>query len=871
MPTNRLMLLDGHSLMYRAYYGLMGRQALTAPDGTPTGAVFAFLNMLLKWLQALEPTHVVVAFDRPEPTYRHQRFEGYKATRKPTPRDLAVQIPLIKALLADWGLACLEEAGYEADDLIGTLARLGAPEMPVTIVSGDKDTFQLVTDQVTVLQPVTRSGQSDLEHYDPQAIQDRYGVQPAQLIDVKALMGDPSDNIPGVRGIGEKTALALIGQYGSLEALYEALDQLRPAVAQKLNDQKEDAFLSRDLVTIQTQAPLSSDLSRYRVKPMKRDDLASRMTRLGLKTLLARLDLETVQTTTHWAVQAASLADLQADLKDKRRIALCLTWPGPLVWVDRDKQVRVLDESLSQAAWPLLAQPGLAFWVNGYKAWRRASDLAVALADVHDVGIGAYLLDPTERTSDLARLYQQATGHALPQALASADQDLQQASFLDDEAPQAPHAALAIEAQALAAIGPAQQEALEARGLLAFARQVEFPLSDLLARMEHRGFLLDRQVLEAQSADMTRRLQTLQEAIYSHSDQPFNINSPKQLSDVLFVQLQLPPGKKRSGGSFATDAEELERLHQAHPIVPLITQYRQTAKLLATFVDGLIKAIDPEDGRVHTTFNQTLTATGRLSSSDPNLQNIPIRTAEGRQIREAFVAAPGHLLIDADYSQIELRLLAHLSQDPAMLEAFTHKRDIHTDTAARLFNCPAEDVTADQRAVAKTMNFSIIYGISDFGLARDLGVSLARAHTLIEEYERMYPKVRATLKQFVTQAYETGYVETLTGRRRTLHELKSAQYAVRQFGERAAMNTPLQGTAADLIKKAMVEIDQTLQAKGLKARLILQVHDELILEAPEDEVDQAAQLLKQAMEAAMTLSVPLIADVSVGKSWATSA
>lgn len=875
LSEQRFLLLDGNSLINRAYYGLYGRQSLTAPDGTPTGALFAFFNMFMKWLEDLQPSHVVAAFDRREPTFRHKKYEDYKGTRKPMPDDLAVQIPILKELLEQWGICCMEQIGYEADDLIGTLSVLASAAMPVTIVSGDKDSFQLANERVTILQPVTRSGRTEVEQYDPQAIYDRYQLSPDQLIDMKALMGDPSDNIPGVRGIGEKTAIELIRTYGSLEKLYESLDKIRPAIADKLKENRQTAILSRELVTIEKNVPIDQNLDGYRIGQMDRKALSDSFARLGFRTLMDRLELqETAAMAADVSFTLASASDLKADLEKRSDwITLRLDWPGPLTWIDQNEQIRLIPVELCAECWSFLSESSHRFFVHDYKTWLRNNRLTAVLPLVHDVYIAAYLLDQSDKAPGLERLFQSLTGKTLSSGEPAADdQPLYQTTLLDPEK-KATESALAeqkaaAETMAIRAIGEHQRTLLSDRPLKTLADDVEFPLSRILAEMEHKGFRLDRQVLEARSAEMEQRLDGLQKRIYDLSGRAFNINSPKQLSDILFQDLGLEPGKKRSGGTYATDAGELDRLHDEHPIIPLIVQYRQTAKLRATFVEGLIKVIDPADGRVHTTFNQTLTATGRLSSSEPNLQNIPIRTAEGRRIREAFVADSGCVLIDADYSQIELRLLAHLSGDPAMTEAFNHQADIHSDTACRLFGCSAGQVTSEQRSIAKTMNFSIVYGISDFGLARDLGVSVRKAHQLIAEYEAKYPQIRAFLKNLVTEAYEHGYVETLSGRRRYLTELKSPQYTVRQFGERAAMNTPIQGTAADLIKKAMVLADQALKDAGLSASLILQIHDELIVEAPEHEAQQAAELLRHSMESAMELSVPLVADVSFGYSWA---
>lgn len=876
MSEQSLLLLDANSLINRAFYGLFGRQNLTAPDGTPTGALFAFFNIYLKLIEELEPTHVVAAFDRREPTFRHKLYEEYKGTRKPMPDELAVQIPILKELLDALGVCCLEKAGYEADDLIGTLSARVSDKMPVTIVSGDKDIFQLVDQKITVLQPVTRSGMTETRRYDPEAIKERYQVNPKLIIDIKALMGDPSDNIPGVRGIGEKTALALVRQYGSIESIYQSLSDIKPSVAKKLEAERDMAFLSKKLVTIERDMPIDQDLEHVKLKGIDQERLSEALTRLGFKTILDRLGFEPVQATLSdekSQVKPAACQDLLEDLEGggNQWIPLFLHPDKPMAWIDGEDTIRVLNETDPSSAWEAIVDSNANFFVYDLKKWLRETGRSGSPGHLHDILIAAYLLNQLDGKPDLERLYQRVTGSVWPKTDSGQESsDDRQQSFFEEERTSKSSTLDAEDVVCLRAInqiGRCQRDKIKSHDIEFLADSVEFPLISILADMEQRGFSIDREFLSQLSCQMQEQLENLQEKIFQLAKKEFNINSPRQLSVVLFEDLGLKTGKRRSGGAWSTDADELERLSDDHPIIPLILDYRQTSKLRATFVEGLIKAIDPEDGRVHTTFNQALTSTGRLSSSDPNLQNIPIRTAQGRQIRQAFIARSGHVLIDADYSQIELRLLAHLSQDPAMIEAFVQYQDIHTDTACRIFGLSPEAVTSEMRAIAKTMNFSIVYGISDYGLARDLGVSVRQAHRWITEYEARYPRIRAYLDHLVDEADEKGYAETLFGRRRYISQLKSSNRNIRQFGERAAMNTPIQGTAADLIKIAMVKVNQALRKADLKARLILQVHDELIVEAPVDEAEEAGKLLKDAMESAMKLDVPLVAEVCQANRW----
>ncbi len=894
MPEQTLLLIDGNSLINRAFFGLLGRHNLTAPDGTPTGALFAFLNMYLRYIDDIRPTHVVTAFDLKAPTFRHDQYDNYKATRKPMPDELAVQMPLLKQLLTSLGVKCMEMTGYEADDLIGTLAMRGkAASFAVSIITGDKDSFQLAEAGVTILQPVTRNGKTETERYDEAAVVARYQITPAQIIDLKAIMGDPSDNIPGVKGIGEKGAIELMVKYGTLDRVYASLDEIRPALADKLRESRDMAYLSQQLATICRTVPITETIDDFVIKPPAVEELSDLLIRLGFKNMIARLNLSPVNSPSSLpdeqsvTCQNSSLQEFSVALQSKPELtALWLEAGQPLYWTVKAGQVFALPGEDIPAAWQMLFAAKCAVACCDYKKILRTTGLPDLDTSLHDVVIAAYLLNQIDGRPDLARIYQQATGLSLPEA---ADNDSEAVNAKSKPLPVqtdlftlSEHAVPEANVNIITSIKPGQdflahavreialqqQTQIQARGIEKLVYEIEMPLAGILAAMETRGFSIDLTVLDQLATEMDRTLETLQISIFEQCGRSFNLNSPKQLADILYQDLGLASGKKRSSGSFSTDSEELERLALEHPVIPLIIEHRQVAKLRSTYVEGLKKVRDPADGRVHTTFNQTLTATGRLSSTDPNLQNIPIRMAAGQKIRRAFIAAPGHVLLDADYSQIELRILAHLSGDKAMIDAFVNNEDIHTNTACRIFDTTADRITPEQRSVAKTMNFSIVYGISDFGLARDLGVTIRQAHQYIADYEALYPDVRRYLKELVEQAYAHGYVETMTGRRRYMPELKSPNRNLRQFGERAAMNTPVQGTAADMIKIAMVSAAAGLRAAGLKSELILQVHDELIVEAHLDEIEQASAILKSAMQNAMQLQVPLLAEVRQGASWA---
>lgn len=903
MPE-KLMLIDGNSLINRAFFGLAGRNRLTAPDGTPTGALYAFLNMFLRFKADYGPDQIVAAFDRKEPTFRHQMFDGYKATRKGMPDDLAVQLPILKELLDLMGVGRVEVPGYEADDILGTLARKAESEgSDVAILTGDKDSFQLVDDHVSIWHPVTTTGKTEVQIYTPESVRERYTIGPEQFVDLKAIMGDPSDNIPGVKGIGEKGALDLVSRFGSLDQIYEHLADIKPNLAAKLAENREMAYLSRQLSQIDCEVPLPVSLAELKSLQPDRPALLEMLARLDFRSLVAKLGLDTeplpvamAQNTTV-AYTTGSITDFKSAIQTVKNqpdgcLAFVLGPEGQLLWsVPATDPCRIqgLPAQDLARAWSLLGQETVPALTYDYKKILRAFRLPALPGPVRDVLVAAYLLNQLDGKPDFTRLYSRVTGHhwpfqgpenvragsdTAPSTGASRQQDLfaalETAAPVNDsqqtwESWNLEQSPLAV--AALSDLWQAQKQAIAERGIEHLAYQVELPLAGVLAEMELAGFAIDQAILADLSQDMQARIDALQEQIFALSGKTFNLMSPKQLGAVLFDHLGLATGKKRSGGNYSTDSEELERLIDQHPVIAPIIEHRLLAKLRSTFVEGLRKAIDPADGRVHTTFNQVLTATGRLSSTEPNLQNIPIRSEQGNRIRAAFIASPGHVLLDADYSQIELRLLAHLAEDPAMQQAFNENEDIHTNTACHIFGVSDCEVTSAQRAVAKTVNFSIVYGISDFGLARDLGVTVKQAHQYIAGYNSQYPQVRAYLDRLVRQAYEQGYVETLFGRRRYLPELQSANRNLRQFGERAAMNTPIQGTAADLIKMAMVRARNLFIQEGLKARLVLQVHDELIVEAPLAEATTAAALLKQAMEDALELSVPLIAEVKQGQRW----
>ena len=874
----KLMVIDGNSIINRAFYGV---RPLTTREGLHTNAVYGFVTTLQKLLDEESPEALCVTFDRREPTFRHLSYEGYKAQRKGMPEELAQQLPVLKEVLDAMDIPRYELAGYEADDLIGTISRkCEAAGWACVVVTGDKDSLQLITDKTKVKLVSTRMGQTTTKDMTEAAFREAYGFDPIHIIDLKALMGDASDNIPGVSGVGEKTAMALIQRYQTVDAIYEAMPEVeaRPAVIKRLAEGEDSARMSYRLATIVTDAPLAFDPEanlRREPKGALRDVLLKlEFTKLMDKLLPAApapAETEVFEGTCESEIVADwdRVQALLAIFRRRDHVA-CLVLPdlrGVCVeWGDGNegRAAVFLPTRLENYNGFLRAffAPGIKKVSYEVKDLTR-SLLAEGLPAediVFDVALAGYLLDATAGRYDLERLAMSWFHAAVPKA----------GAYLAPEA----FTALGESAEALGALmshtalidalygemGPK----LEERQVEALYFDVEHPLCRVLAEMELAGFQVDAGMLRSFGETLTAAIETLEQRIYSYAGQ-FNINSPKQLGEVLFERLGLPSYKKTKTG-YSTSAEVLEKLRGAHPIVGEVLEYRQYAKLKSTYVDGLLKVISP-DGRVRTSFQMTVTATGRLSSTEPNLQNIPTRTELGSELRRMFVAGPGQILVDADYSQIELRLLAHISGDQAMVDAFRSGEDFHTVTAAHVFSVPVEEVTPAMRRAAKAVNFGIVYGISPFSLSQDLGVTVAEAKAYMGAYFHRFPGVKAYMDQVVERARADGYVETPMHRRRALPEIKSSNHNMRSFGERVALNMPIQGAAADIIKLAMVRVHRQLKEAALEARLIMQVHDELIVECPEAEADRVKAILVREMEGAWPLSVPLIAEAHSGKSW----
>ena len=876
----KLMAIDGNSIINRAYYGI---RPLTTRDGLYTHAVFGFLTTLLRLREEESPDAVCVTFDVHAPTFRHTADETYKATRKPMPEELRMQMPVLKEVLDALRIPRYELEGWEADDLLGTISRkCEAADWECVIVTGDKDSLQLITDRTKVKLVSTRMGQTTTKDMTPESFQEQYGFAPIHMIDLKALMGDASDNIPGVPGIGEKTAMDLVQKYGSIDALYAKMPEVeaKPAALKKLQAGEESARHSYWLATIATDAPLEFRPEENRVQEpgeaayplFLRLEFTKLIEKFGLTAQKAPAAQAPAVSVTGEKVTTPEQADaLLAHWRKADHVSV-LTLPdltGAAVVCETGEGTAIIAELFFdqyQGDWNALLRA--LFSADIRKVSHNVKDLMRTLADnglpaegfVFDTALAAYLLDATAGSYDLQRLFVSYYNEELPKPLYLEKDAF---SLLGDSA--AAEASLDRYTAAVDALYETLAPKLREKDLWELFETAEMPLCAVLADMERAGCRVDARALSAFGEALSARIAQQEQAIYEMAGEEFNINSPKQLGEILFGKLGLPHGKKTKTG-WSTNADVLEKLRYEAPIVSAVLEYRQYAKLKSTYADGLLKALDP-DGRVRTRFQMTVTATGRLSSTEPNLQNIPTRTDLGSEIRRMFVPAEGCVLVDADYSQIELRLLAHISGDPAMQAAFTSGQDIHSATAAQVFHVAPEDVTHEMRRRAKAVNFGIVYGISAFSLSQDIGVSVAEAKAYMDAYFATFPGVRRYMDAVVEQARETGYVETLFHRRRDLPELSSSNRNLRAFGERVALNMPIQGTAADIMKLAMIAVWKGLRETIPEARLVLQVHDELIVECPEEKAAAVAQLLTEKMEHVVSLAVPLTADAHWGKNW----
>ena len=853
---NKLVIIDGSSLLYRAFYALPP----LSKNGVYTNAVFGFLRMLLSIYRTLDPEYMAVSFDKSRETFRTKMYSGYKATRKPAPDELVPQFALIKEVLRVMGVAVYEPEGYEGDDVLGTLSRRYEDSLPVYIVTGDRDALQLSDEHVTVL--LTRKGISQMDAMTPEAVMEKYQITPSQVIDMKALMGDASDNIPGVRGVGEKTALKLITRYKTLDGIYDHLDEIKGALHKKLEADKEAAYLSYDLATIRRDIPLESTLDEMK-QPVHLDEMNALFRRLGMDTMvsefsrLPRFEALAREKKELIATQIKEAEPWSEDISvEGETLALVIPFNGTApflqapfvmivshdhVWRTEKEQFPQVQKVLSKAAHVVVT--------DSKKLWE--SDFPLHGLALEDISLSAYVLNPGRTDYPLSYL----------------------AEFCGiepvyPEQMETPEESGAVTGTFLLSLYAHLVPEMEKNGVDALYRNIELPLVEVLAAMEKAGIATDQKRWKEVLEDMQQREGHILREIYTEAGESFNVNSPRQLSYILFDKMHMPAGKKTKTG-YSTAASVLDKLAETYPFVKKILEYRTLSKLISTYLLALPELIRPETGRIHTSFNQTVTATGRLSSSNPNLQNIPVRTEEGRKIRSLFVPGEGYdCFISSDYSQVELRVLAHMSGNPGLIAAFNNKEDIHRRTAAEIMGIPFEEVTPEQRSHAKAVNFGIIYGISDYGLARQLNISREAAARYMKSYFERYPHIHEYMQTMIEQARNTGRAVTMFGRYRELPDIHSKNFNRRSFAERTAMNTPIQGTAADIMKIAMRNVYKKMQAMGCRSRILLQVHDELIVEAVNSEKEMLEKLLKETMEQAVKLRVPLVADVHTGTNWA---
>ncbi|MEN6635952.1 MAG: DNA polymerase I [Clostridiaceae bacterium] len=849
----QLIAIDGNSLMHRAYHAL---PPMTTRAGVPTGALHGFLSMLLKLIER-NPDYLVVAFDMHGPTFRHEQFDAYKAGRKETEDDLRAQFPLLKELLCEMGIAVCETPRYEADDILGTFAkRCEAEGIDALLVTGDRDALQLIDNHTHVL--MTKKGISETIEFDRDVLKEQYGLEPDRMRDLKGLMGDNSDNIPGISGVGEKTAMKLLEEYGTLENVLAHAGDVKGKMGEKIAAGVDSARMSYELGTICTTAPIPLTIEDCSFHPEKMSGARAKLMDLEMRGLAARIggdsapevaaradiptakrvELESIESVLDVIQKAAPVRKFSIDAGTTVQFA----FSGELYYEivqGADLFCTPIDEkTLYTALQPIFENQSCEVLAFDTKRLRHLLDqFGISLkARVFDAMIADYLLDATRPATSFVMLGERLCPN------------------------QKPNAAMLFSMQ------ETMLKELDEANMTKLYTEMELPLAGVLYEMEHEGFRVDRDILSQLQTQFNEQSEALAKQIYETTGITFNILSPKQLGEVLFEKLGLPTGRKNKSG-FSTDAETLESLADRHPAIPMILEYRFITKLKSTFVDGLLNVVSRDNDRIRTQFNQCVTATGRISSTEPNMQNIPVRTQQGREIRKAFIASEGNVLVDADYSQIELRLLAHISGDAGMIAAFNSGKDIHRTTASEVFRVPFAEVTSEQRSAAKAVNFGIVYGISDFGLARNLDIPVKRAGEYIKLYFERYPGVKSYLEKSVEDAKRLGYAVTMFERRRSLTELKSSNYNTRSFGERVAMNMPIQGTAADIIKLAMVKVNQILHERGLKTKLILQVHDELIFDVPIAEQEEVVSLVHECMEQVAQLSVPLDADVKVGRSW----
>mgnify|MGYP005759141969 FL=1 len=898
---DRFVLIDGNSIMNRAFYGIMGSKMLKTKDGKYTNAVYGFLAILFKVMDDIKPQYMAVAFDLKAPTARHKLYEGYKANRKGMPEELAEQMPMIKEILRAMNIDIVEKEGYEADDVLGTLSRYGEKNgLEVTILSGDRDTFQLATDNITIRIPRTKAGKTETDLFDRAKIKETYGLEPKQLIDVKGLQGDTSDNIPGVPGVGEKTALSLIQKFGSIENLYEKVEKqeagLRGKQKENIENNKDLAFLSKTLGTINLEVPIEDTLENFKVEEWNKEEVLKIFKELNFNRYIDRFNLRDENVVEHQE-KIEDIENLKIVDKNINELVDILSKLDELVFyiqTEKDENqekiikekitgIAIFNEKEKEAYYIKLKENEILKLKNVFENENikktgieltktyillKQEDIEIKGIE-NDIAIGAYILNPANNKFILNNLAQEYLNIDLEEYL-GAQEEQKQLNLFDETSENEENnndkKTYSIYAYIINKLKNKILEELEKINALELYKNIDIPTIEVLSSMQWNGMYLDENELNEFGKELKSQIEKLTKQIHEMAGEEFNINSTKQLGEILFEKMKLPVVKKTKSG-YSTDVDVLEKLKKESPIIEKILEYRQLVKLNSTYVEGLKPYINPKTKRIHSFFHQTITATGRISSTEPNLQNIPTRFELGKRVRKAFKPEEGKVYIDADYSQIELRVLAHISKDEHMINAFKNNEDIHKQAASKVFKTPIEEVTKEQRSDAKAVNFGIVYGISDFGLGEQLGISRKKAKKYIEDYLNEYPGIKKFMEDIIEKAKEQGYVETLFNRRRYIPELQSKNYMVRQFGTRVAMNTPIQGTAADIMKIAMLKVNKELQKRELKSKIILQVHDEMMIEALENEKEEVKEILKTSMENAIKLDVPLIAEISEATNW----
>lgn len=900
----RLIVIDGNSILNRAFYGIMGSKMLQTSDGTYTNAVYGFLSILFKIEEDLNPEYLVVAFDLKGPTKRHLMYKEYKGTRKGMPEELAQQMPIIKKVLTAMNIKIITKEGYEADDILGTLSRFGEENgLEVTLLTGDRDSFQLATDKTIIRIPRTKQGKTETEDFDKNKIIETYGVLPTQLIEVKGLQGDTSDNIPGVPGIGEKTALNLIKEYKSIDELYEKLEKgetnLKGKQKENIETNKELAFLSRELGRIDVNAPIEKNLEEFKVIPWNKEEVLTIFKELRFNRYIERFSLnEEVKESSNISSEDLfnNVIILDDENKEKEVIDKLLNTEEISYYFETEKVKNyklIIKEEIKyiniffkaeNTVYTMKFSDKLKEIFESKKIQKNGEKIKIDYVLLKqnginpenisfDTRIAGYLLNSVSNAYSLEELSSQYLNLEIENLFEKQEKEEKnmQTSLFDTveeiKEDNIPDYKFAVYAYVIGTLKEILISKLEEINSLKLFNEIEIPTAEVLADMQYQGIYIDERELIKFGESLKSDLEELRIDIYEQAGEEFNINSTKQLGEILFDKLKLTSSKKTKSG-YSTDVEALEKIVEEHPIIQKILDYRQIMKLNSTYVEGMIPHINEETGRIHTFFHQTVTATGRISSTDPNLQNIPTRTDLGKKLRKVFKAEKANsIFIDADYSQIELRVLAHMSNDEIMVKAFNEDSDIHTICASQIFGVPVEEVSKQLRSRAKAVNFGIVYGISDFGLSEQVGIKRKEAKQYIEQYLNTYHGIKEFMDRVVEEAKENGYVETLCNRRRYIPELKSNNYMVRKFGDRAAMNTPIQGTAADIMKIAMISVYKKLKQNKLKSKLVLQIHDELLIETYDEEKEEVINILKSSMENAMKLSVPLKVEVEEGKSW----